>query len=500
MLTLRRPEGRTERRRNWTVWGIYAACAVVFGIFVNTTVLVVGYSIHQANRFAQATEAKLIQREFQREVDEAARYQSEISYWDAAVSQVRAHQFNTFFVQRHLKDGLWHDYGFSWIIVSDGIGGSRLAIRNGQVTFPAKGNPVVSDARDLVAEARAKYYRMLMPVGDDFEIMAPSADRDLLRAPVPNIHAADIRMIDGKMSIVVAQAIVPQNHRIPNKYKQPVFLVTIKPFSARMLAQMQAGLGISGLAFIPASSASDPAGAYLPVGTGSGRSHVVTWTPNAPGQHILAAATPRAVILAILAAASMIFVAYRFSTLVRALQESEKANRFLAKHDGLTGLANRMSIDEHLQRLANRPGSGFAVIALDLDRFKCVNDRHGHAAGDAVLREMANRFGEKVGRLGVVARLGGDEFVILIEDMKGAGDLMELASALVLSAQHPVLHENLPLRVGCSAGVALFPEHGNNARGILQAADMALYAAKNGGRNRAVLASQTAIPRESLSA
>src|SRR5690606_6720690 len=117
---------------------------------------------------------------------------------------------------------------------------------------------------------------------------------------------------------------------------------------------------------------------------------------------------PQIAIFVVAFAAVMLFVAVRFSSLVKALQRSEAKNAFLARHDPLTGLKNRSGFDEEVSR-AVRKGEDkpFAILALDLDKFKAVNDRHGHAAGDTVLQAVARRFSDRIGPRGTVARLGG---------------------------------------------------------------------------------------------
>lgn len=487
-----------RRGSDRTVWGFYTACLLLFVLFVTCIFLILNYSVRQAEGFGVAIERKLVQRELQREIDMMVRYQSDVSFWDATVAQVRARAFNEFFVQRHLEDGLWRDYGFSWMVFSTGAHQTKLAMRNGKVTQPGAADMLLFWVDDLIRQANDKYHAVLKPADGGYRISMQANDRDLLVAPIANIHAADMRMVDGVMSIVVVQAVVPRNLFIPDRYLEPVFMVSVKPVTSKMLDKMSERLAISGLRVVKGEGTALNVPSYSPVGNNfTDGPFVVTWTPNSPGPYILNAALPRVLVLSLLAAVSLGFIAFRFGAVVRALQHSEAANRFLAKHDGLTGLVNRIGLDEHLHAYLAEAGEvPFAVLALDLDKFKAVNDRHGHAAGDAVLTAVSNRFRARVGRGGVVARLGGDEFLVLIRDARSTAEVMSIAHGLVLDAQQPVEFENLPLCVGCSAGVAIFPYHAVNARGIIQAADMALYAAKNGGRNRAVLAGTAPLSRD----
>ena len=156
--------------------------------------------------------------------------------------------------------------------------------------------------------------------------------------------------------------------------------------------------------------------------------------------------------------------------------------------DGLTSLWNRRQFDLRLiaeQQRAVRFGEPFSIVLLDLDQMKWVNDTQGHQAGDAVLIELASRLAGGVRDVDLVARFGGDEFALILPNT-GLGGALRLADKVrgLIADQpfDPGGGESVNLTV--SVGVASFPEHGDNARALLQAADEALYQAKEAGRNR----------------
>ncbi|MGV2126161.1 diguanylate cyclase domain-containing protein [Agrobacterium vitis] len=163
---------------------------------------------------------------------------------------------------------------------------------------------------------------------------------------------------------------------------------------------------------------------------------------------------------------------------------------YLASHDILTGLANRASVEAQLDRLTAIKDEGrgrFAVLIGDLDLFKVINDTHGHAAGDAVLQEMACRFRAVLGRNDFAARLGGDEFLFLCNDDDApAANAERLAQQLIACADQPVVFEGKSLSLGISLGYCLFPDHGTQTAQLTRAADIALYRAKSAGRGRLV--------------
>nr|WP_315849756.1 sensor domain-containing diguanylate cyclase [uncultured Rhodoferax sp.] len=165
-----------------------------------------------------------------------------------------------------------------------------------------------------------------------------------------------------------------------------------------------------------------------------------------------------------------------------------KQVKFFAQHDALTELPNRLLFDEVAERnlaFAQRRGQVLAVVAVDLDGFKTVNDTQGHAAGDAVLREVAQRILLTIRASDIVARIGGDEFIVLLTDVQDTG-AMDTAERIVVALSEPYPQVLAP--VSASAGVALFPDHGTDIKTLALAADQALYRAKQTGKRRAVLA------------
>ena len=155
--------------------------------------------------------------------------------------------------------------------------------------------------------------------------------------------------------------------------------------------------------------------------------------------------------------------------------------------DVLTGLPNRARFMDRLERsvaLAERAGTGFAVLFVDLDGFKAVNDAYGHQAGDAMLRALAARMGGVVRRSDTVARLSGDEFTVLTGEPIDTEGVRVLADKVAAACAAPVEVAERMLRVSASVGVALYPEHGADADALLRAADAAMYVAKWSGAGR----------------
>jgi diguanylate cyclase (GGDEF)-like protein/PAS domain S-box-containing protein len=159
----------------------------------------------------------------------------------------------------------------------------------------------------------------------------------------------------------------------------------------------------------------------------------------------------------------------------------------LARADSLTGLSNRLVFDEALDQTlvaAASAGRQFALLFVDLDRFKQINDRHGHAAGDALLREVGRRLSESVREADLTSRRGGDEFVILLRDLSSVEEAHLIAERVRAALEPEIRINGLQLTVRCSVGVAIYPLDGRDARSLLRQADAAMYGAKAAGGDR----------------
>ncbi len=159
----------------------------------------------------------------------------------------------------------------------------------------------------------------------------------------------------------------------------------------------------------------------------------------------------------------------------------------LAHSDPLTGLANRMVLRERLGRFVGRPAAaraGSALLFIDLDNFKTINDTLGHSVGDAVLQIVAGRLQSVVRERDLLARLGGDEFAIVLSDAGSADEVAAVAQRLLRGLAVPCVAQGISVTLGASVGIALLPEHGLSIDEALGNADLALYAAKAAGRGR----------------
>lgn len=190
---------------------------------------------------------------------------------------------------------------------------------------------------------------------------------------------------------------------------------------------------------------------------------------------------------------------HRLQDEVQQRERAEAQARHEATHDPLTGLPNRMLFNDRLHgaiERARRRRTPFALLFVDLDGFKPVNDTHGHHVGDLLLKAIAVRMIDVLRALDTVARLGGDEFALILEEPASAEDAVASAERLLRRLRQP--YELIPaegavpltVTIGASIGLAVFPDDAGDAETLLRRADDAMYAGKRGGKNRCVRAGE----------
>jgi diguanylate cyclase (GGDEF)-like protein len=178
---------------------------------------------------------------------------------------------------------------------------------------------------------------------------------------------------------------------------------------------------------------------------------------------------------------------------IKERRQAEEVVRFAATHDPLTGLPNRLLLAERANRVfgaAKRVGPGVALLFIDLDRFKNINDTLGHEAGDRLLQKVAGRLARCVRRSDTVARQGGDEFVVLIDAFQDPRDLAQVAEKILAEVAQPITVYGKEFQVTASIGISTCPIHGDDMRALLKNADIAMYRAKQQGNTYQFYAEQ----------
>ncbi|DAB33135.1 MAG TPA: hypothetical protein CFH79_00120, partial [Sulfurospirillum sp. UBA11407] len=171
---------------------------------------------------------------------------------------------------------------------------------------------------------------------------------------------------------------------------------------------------------------------------------------------------------------------------ITTMKQSELELEFLAHHDPLTKLPNRLLLQARIKqsiKRAKRENNKIAILFLDLDRFKEINDTFGHSYGDEILITVTNRFKATMREKDTIARIGGDEFVLLIEDIIEVADIEPILSKVLGIFDEEIVVNKQSFKLSASIGVALFPDDGANIEELIKNADTAMYKAKDSGRN-----------------
>jgi diguanylate cyclase (GGDEF)-like protein len=269
----------------------------------------------------------------------------------------------------------------------------------------------------------------------------------------------------------------------------------VRAYLVQGVAALILGTAIVGMHYTGMAAASFPAGAFCQTTNGIGGHNLGTMVVFAS-----------LIMLSITLFTSMVDARQQVRAITMAqsleqanlrLQDANAELQWMAFRDPLTGLPNRALLEDRLDgalnrisRQANYPGkrtvTKLAVVFIDLDGFKPINDSYGHATGDLVLRQVAGRLTDLIREIDTAARIGGDEFLVLLEEVHGVTDAVGFADRIVRSLAVPLQIADRELALSCSIGIAIFPDHAPRDR-LISSADAAMYAAKhNGGNSYAV--------------
>jgi diguanylate cyclase len=305
----------------------------------------------------------------------------------------------------------------------------------------------------------------------------------------PSRSAGWIEQVMGKPAIVMAVAIGSEKELAAGNAGAPIVL-SVKFIDSALLQRIGQDLQLSGLR--PAEDASRTADGYVTAiadPQGNPIAHVA-WNPSKPGGQVAGSVLPFiAVAIGGLALLGGLILHHTRRT-AHAIAAGETQLRHLALHDPVCGLPNRIYFGERLERLigeVRRGGPSAAVFFIDLDHFKDVNDTLGHHIGDELILAVTQRLSHVMRGDDLVARLGGDEFAILTICASDSYSLQAIAGRIISAVCAPYSISGHAINIGASIGIAVIDRRARDAGDILRYADMALYRAKNEGRNRACI-------------
>jgi diguanylate cyclase len=379
-------------------------------------------------------------------------------------------------INRDFERYAWSHFGFSSAYLIDAKGqvitGQEQGSRAGQTAFDG----LVPLLYSLLKNALTENGRIL------------SDGRALLMSPGHEIELGAARLLhDGNRALIAVVLPLRRKSNAEGSYASgPLLAVAVKELTAATLSGLALRHGIDRFEITRELNGNTPSAIALKDGTDTTKAYL-RWTPQRPGDPLFAMSVPvfSAAIAFIVLMLAWVF--WNLRGVAAEIGRREEIAGQLVHLDELSGLHNRRSFEvlraENLARIKDNGGS-VALLMLDLDKFKPVNDLHGHKVGDELIRAVSQRLLEQVRDTDCVARLGGDEFAIIQNDMQTPRDAAQLGQRILDALNKPFDINGVEVSIGVSIGIALSPCDTDEKETLLRLADTALYRAKSEGRNR----------------
>jgi diguanylate cyclase (GGDEF)-like protein len=443
------------------------------------------WAVDKSNNIS--AERQLLQTEasIRAAVQELAQQQEMVAIWDDAVVELNKSPLDLKWVDANFGVWLNKTFGQDEIYILDDRN-EPLVATVGDTRVPAQEyERVRATVSDLVAGIRG---------APDSPHRAHVAD--LVTAPYLKtgqaVHDAHLLELNGRPAAVSVMKIIPESEDVPYPHGRELLLLSIRFLDGSFITQLSERNLIDGLRF-SATDTPQLGEISVPVKSDVGRLiGYFIWNPELPGDRVLRSLGPvmaaAAAIIILLLGALVRRLKQSTATLERTVLElkaSEAQAHHLAFHDVLTGLPNRALFEDRLDHAIARiqDGEQVAVMMIDLDRFKHVNDTLGHHAGDSLIQEFAVRLSKLVDGGVTITRLGGDEFAIVQTSLAGTDTPQVLCRRILAASAQPYEVLGNQIFVGASIGLVLAPDAGLDRIELLRKADIALYRAKGEGRN-----------------
>jgi diguanylate cyclase (GGDEF)-like protein len=443
------------------------------------------WAVRQSDEISVERQQRMTERSIRAVVAELAKQQEMVAVWNDTILALNKRPLDAKWLDANIGAWLHAAFGQDHIYILDPHNEPFYATVDG-----------VNVAPEEYAKVRPSFEGLIHGLRGD----ARSAHHSHVGRPVEGnyltsgraVHDAHLLELLGRPAAVSAMKVVPENDELVQEAGSEFILVSVRFLDGDFLDQLSRQNLIEGLRFSRFNEPKDgEVGVPLRSDEGSLIGYFI-WRPELPGTSILQIIGPSIAIVCVLIIGVMALLARslrrsmaRLRKAVAELRASEAHAHHLAFHDVLTGLPNRALFDNKLEQTlaAAAPGEKLAVLMLDLDRFKHVNDTLGHQAGDRVVHEFGQRLSSLLRSNDAIARLGGDEFAVVLTGI-GERESVEMICARIHDAvRKPFEIVGRQAFVGVSIGVALAPEAGLDRIDLMRKADIALYQAKSEGRN-----------------
>ena len=437
-----------------------------FGIIVGAIYATMTWAAGQADETAIQRQDSLVRLVVSKMQERIAHDQESATVWDDAVRKVRE------------GDREWIDANLgSWMHTYFGHDAAF-------VIGPA--NDLIYGYSDVDTDPEKAYSTVSLKVRElieDLRERLATGDTSGLSRTMLSIGETDIVSINGSPAIVSIKPIVSDSGEIQDVAgKQPLH-IALRYLDADFAQSLGADYLFAEMQF--AWARDDVERRYFPLASRDRTAMgYLSWKPFLPGTAVLQATKPAMILGTVLVAGALAGLVVLLQGRADRLRKSQGELYYLAHHDPLSGLPNRAAFKAEVEKTLAT--SEAAVLFLDLDRVKQINDTLGHPVGDRLIVDVAARLKSAVSAGAMVARIGGDEFTVLVPASKSV-DVEQLAEQLIAAIRQPFEIDGQPILIGLSIGIAFSSPGNSEARDILRRADIALYSAKSTGRNRYVI-------------
>ncbi|MER9462724.1 EAL domain-containing protein [Mesorhizobium sp. M0387] len=439
----------------------------VLTLAVFALAIVVGFGLYatmQADRVSLEREKVFLANGLQDQIAAVKREQESVAVWDDSVINAKAG--NQTWMAENFSVWMYSYYGHNRVYVLDNANRPVHAMREGKVVSPAVFGEDEPALRPTVARLRQMMSKDASQAGAKFV-------------------ADDLVSLGGQPAILSVMPLVPSSDRVTQASGSEYLHVSIEFINDAVIGKIAQKYLLAGAHLLPMAQ---PLGsAAIPLIDKQGVIlGYIAWDQERPGLTLVGKASPALALAALVAASVLAFLLRRLRRASSALQTSQAQAQYLAFHDTLTGLPNRALFEDRLRRALLTSGneSKVALLYLDLDRFKHVNDTLGHPAGDELVRQTAARLQHTVRDVDTVARLGGDEFAVILIDVRDVRNAEDISERVLQKLQEPFKLMDDQVFISASIGIALSTGPDADADDLLRKADIALYEAKKNGRGR----------------
>ena len=446
----------------------------VLALALFSLVMVVGFGLFaalSADRESLEKQKVFVSNGIRDEIADVIRQQQSIAVWDDAILYARAGDQT--WMAENLGEWMYTYYGHDRAYVLDPADRPVHAMQDGKTVAPA----AYDKERDAISPFVERMRALIASTPADAENTEP-------------LVVSDLVSLDNRPAILSLQPLTPSSARLSQLPGEAYIHVAVQFLDDGVIGRIAAKYQLADAHILPQlTSRIVDASVPLIASNGVILGYVV-WHQDRPGMTLIRKASPALILGGLLASGVLYFLLLRLRRTTRDLQRSQEEAQYLAGHDKLTGLPNRALFEDRLTHAllaVRRNNRRVALLYIDLDRFKNVNDTLGHAAGDELVRQTAMRLKASVRQVDTVARLGGDEFAVIVFDIKGLSASEELCERLLAEIEEPYDIMGAQAFVSASIGVSVSSGSETDAQELLRKADIALYEAKKNGRGRHVV-------------